>query len=192
LIGVANVSPWHGYDRILKGLADYLKRPIFSRRKVIFHIVGARYPYLRELQALVSQLNIDEWVVFHQPTQGEALDVLFRESHLAIGVLGGHRKGLEIMSPLKNREYCARGIPFVLSHQDPDFSEEFQYCLRVPGNEEPVDIEKLINFLDSFHDLTYAAQCLREYAQEKLDWSTKLQPVKTYLDKRLGLTSGCV
>ncbi|NEQ55418.1 MAG: hypothetical protein F6K11_35770 [Leptolyngbya sp. SIO3F4] len=42
LIGVANVSPWHGYDRILKGLADYLKRPIFSRRKVIFHIVVAR------------------------------------------------------------------------------------------------------------------------------------------------------
>lgn len=39
LIGVAEVHYWHGFDRIIKGMADYYAtHPSY---KVYFHIVGA-------------------------------------------------------------------------------------------------------------------------------------------------------
>jgi len=184
LIGVANVSPWHGYDRILQGLGYYYHSSSPSR-EVYFHIVGARMPYLHDLQQFVNQLQIQDYVIFHKPAQGQELDTLFDQSHLAIGVLGGHRKGLEVMSPLKNREYCARGIPFVLSHQDPDFPEEFPYCLHWPSDESPIDIKKLVDFWESVSDRQATATCMRDYAQNNISWSSKLKPVKAYLETQI-------
>lgn len=113
MIGVANVRSWHGYDRVLKGLGQYYRqeeKPYAIR----FHIVGATAPYKKELQRLVKEESISHAVIFHEPTRGQTLDSLFSGCHLAVGVLGGHRKGLKTMSPLKNREYCARSIPFFL------------------------------------------------------------------------------
>jgi glycosyltransferase involved in cell wall biosynthesis len=181
MIGVANVEPWHGYDRILRGLGQYYRQSDRSDCKVIFHIVGARSPYKESLTQLVEEEDIAHAVTFHPPTEGKALDNLFDDCHLAIGVLGGHRKGLDVMSPLKNREYCARGIPFVFSHVDPDFSESFIYGLQVDSGESSLDIEKLIDFTNQLANERNVSIKMRNYAYEALDWSVKLKPVTAYL-----------
>ena len=185
IIGVANVSPWHGYDRLIRGLGKYYRQSSGPHRKIIFHIVGAQVPYLNELVMLVSQEEIADYVIFHKPTQGKALDSLFIDCHLAIGVLGGHRKGLNVMSPLKNREYCARGIPFIFSHADPDFSESFQYGLHVSNDESLIDIDKLIGFIRQLRNEVDVAAKMRNYAYQFLDWSVKLEPVHNYIDAQV-------
>lgn len=187
LIGVANVSPWHGYDRVIKGLGEYYRKSdnFLKVQKVIFHIIGAQGAYLNNLLTLVQKEEVTDAVIFHQPTQGKELDNLFTDCHLAIGVLGGHRKGLEVMSPLKNREYCARGIPFIFSHIDPDFSDRFEYCLQLRSNETPIDIRNLIEFISELKDKHNVVSSMRHYAQETLDWSIKLRPVKAYIDEKL-------
>ena len=38
LIGVAEIHRWHGYDRVIKGLAEYYATP--KEIKVYFHVVG--------------------------------------------------------------------------------------------------------------------------------------------------------
>ena len=185
IIGVANVSLWHGYDRVIKGLGEYYRQDSDSRPKVIFHIVGARLPYLDELRELVSQENVIHSVVFHEPRQGKSLDSLFMNCHLAVGVLGGHRKGLETMSPLKNREYCARGIPFIFSHVDPDFPEDFKYCLRTTSDESPVSIQNLISFISQLSREDGVASKMRDYANSSLEWAVKLKPVQAYIDDQV-------
>ncbi|MEP1001674.1 glycosyltransferase [Leptolyngbya sp. SLC-A1] len=183
-IGVANVSLWHGYDRLLKGLGHYYRQTLGNGNKVIFHVVGAQPPYFNELQQLVDQLGLLDFVCFYEPAQGKDLNKLFENCHLAIGVLGGHRKDLNLMSPLKNREYCARGIPFVLSHDDPDFPASFPYCLHLPADESPIDIKKLIDFSVSLSNNRKTTSHMREYAQQRLSWVGKLEPVRAYVEQQ--------
>ncbi|NEZ58816.1 glycosyltransferase family 4 protein [Adonisia turfae] len=185
IIGVANVSPWHGYDRLIKGLGAYYRESSSPRYKVIFHIVGAQGAYLRTLLTLVEQEHVSHAVIFHGPKQGKELDTLFVGCHLALGVLGGHRKGLAVMSPLKNREYCARGIPFIFSHVDPDFPENFQYCLQLEADESPLDIKQIVSFILDLSNENNVAFYMRNYACKYFNWPIKLTPVYDYLNAEL-------
>ena len=184
LIGVANVSVWHGYDRLITGLGNYYRQHPQRKCKVIFHIVGATSNYLEELETLAKAENVSDYVTFYQPQQGKVLDRLFENCCVAIGVLGGHRKNLTVMSPLKNREYCARGIPFIFSHIDPDFTDDFPYCLRLPSDDSPIDIEKVLIFINQLSDHSNVVRKMRDYAYSSLDWASKLKPVKTYIDNQ--------
>lgn len=185
MICVANVSSWHGYDRVLRGLGQYYKYPQSSDCRITFHIVGVQDPYMSILKKLVDEQAVAHAVTFYPPMQGKPLDDLFHHCHLAIGVLGGHRKGLEVMSPLKNREYCARGIPFVLGHIDPDFPQSFQYSLQVNSDETPIDIRNIVEFIRGLSNESDIASKMRAYAYETLDWSVKLEPVKVYIDENV-------
>ena len=50
---------------------------------------------------------------------------------------------------MKNREYATRGIPFIYSETDSDFDDK-PYVVKAPADETPVDVERIIDFLDSF------------------------------------------
>lgn len=189
ITGVANINSWHGFDRVLSGLSHYYRNVKQCNQKVVFHIVSPHSSHLDKLVELALSEDIAEFVVFHEAKQGNELDTLFSECHLAVGVLGGHRKDLNIMSPLKNREYCARGIPFIFSHIDPDFPKSFKYCLQIDPDDSPLDIQKLIEFTIQLSKEKDISSKMRSYACETLDWSIKLKPVKAYIDKQVSQTS---
>lgn len=139
ILCVANVSKWHGLDRLLKGMATYC-----SNTCIIFHIAGegAEIPLLKQL---VEKLNLQDSVIFHGFKTGDELDTLFNSCHIAVGSLGIHRIGLNEASILKAREYCARGIPYIIACADPDFPNDFPYIYRVPPDESPWILRKLLN-----------------------------------------------
>lgn len=175
LLSIANLRFWHGYDRIIKGLYEYYKKN--PKKAVYYHCVGEG-PVLENLKNLVKELKLEKYVIFHGTKVGEELDEIVDNSHVAFGSLGNHRKGLYSDSALKNREYCARGIPFVIASNDQDFPESFQYVFRIPADDSPVDIDKVINW---YEDLSkehpdYSLE-MRKYAEENLSWDVKLKPV---------------
>lgn len=175
LIGVANVAYWHGYDRVIKGLWEYYRKT--PGKKVYFHIVGDG-PELPRLRKLTKKLELEEYVVFHGPKHGEELDKMFEKMHVGIGALGNHRKKLLTTSELKIREYCARGIPFVSASYDPDFPEDFPFLLRIPSDESPVDIQKVISFYKELKKTHPDYPLLmRKYAEEHLSWEIKMKPL---------------
>lgn len=180
LLCVANVSRWHGLDRLLHGIAAYPGTPT-----VILHIAGdgAELPRLQEL---TTELKIDERVIFHGFMTGEALDALFNECHVAVGSLGIHRKGLTQTSELKAREYCARGIPYIIAVADPDFPPDFPYILQLPADESPIDMEEVIAFADKVLADPDHPQKMRLYAEEHLDWSVKMKKLKGFLEELVG------
>jgi len=184
LLCVANVSRWHGLDRLIRGISTHNGMP-----KVILHIAGDGTE-LSYLQKLAGDLGISDRVVFHGFTTGKALDALFDQCHIAVGSLGIHRIGLKEASILKAREYCARGIPFIYGIADPDFPADFPYILHLPADESPIDIEQVITFADRVLADPDHPQKMRRYAEEHLDWSVKMKKLKDFLEALVGENEG--
>jgi glycosyltransferase involved in cell wall biosynthesis len=91
IIAVANLSVWHGYDRLIKGLNEY-----YSEKHdllVHFNIVGVG-PELSNLKCIAQRLNLENHITFHGIRKGKELDELFDNSQVAIGSLGMYRTGL--------------------------------------------------------------------------------------------------
>jgi len=173
LLSIANVAFWHGYDRIIKGLYEYYKTN--PQKEIYYHCVGEG-PELTNLKKLTKELNLEKYVIFHGIKTGEDLDKVFDESDIALGSLGLHR--ISAGSPLKNREYCARGIPFVISYEDLDFPETFPFVYRIPKDDTPVDISQLIQWYENLvkEHPNYSME-MRKYAEENLSWDAKMKPV---------------
>lgn len=154
LVGVAEVHYWHGYDRLIAGLGEYYKKEY--SKNVLFHIIGGVAPIemsgqgvARGFNELISEYNIKDKVLFHGPLYGEQLDNILKIADLAVGSLGRHRVGIYNMKSLKNREYAARGIPFIYSETDTDFEGE-DYIIKARADDSPIDIDIIVNFLDSY------------------------------------------
>ena len=180
LLCVANISRWHGLDRLLQGIATYSGTP-----RVRLYVAG-NGPELSHLQKLAGDLNITDLVAFNGFLTGEALDTLFDQCHIAVGSLGIHRKGLTQTSELKGREYCARGIPYIVACADPDFPPDFPYILRLPADENPIDVERILTFAKEICADPDHPQKMRRYAEEHLDWSVKMKKLKGFLEMLVG------
>jgi glycosyltransferase involved in cell wall biosynthesis len=177
---VGNVSRWHGLDRFIEGMAAY-RGPV----QVNLHIVGDG-DELATIKTLAHSRAITRSVHFYGFLSGHDLDHVFDQYHIAIGSLGIHRNGMKQASALKVREYCSRGIPFMISNNDPDFPPAFPYCLSLPPDDTPISMDTVIGF---YHTV-YAHQShpgeMREYAEEHLDWHVKGMQLKEFITKIAG------
>lgn len=154
LIGVAEVHYWHGYDRLIAGLGEYYLNT-HNSRNVIFHIVGGVWKsemhdsiHAPGFTELIDKYGIRDKVIFHDQLFGEELNKVFNQCCFAIGSLARHRSGITVIKTLKNREYATRGIPFIYSEQDSDFDHQ-PYVLKALPDESPINIQQIIDFVDS-------------------------------------------
>ncbi len=177
LIGVAEVHYWHGFDRLIQGLGEYYKQP--RETKVYFHIVGGIGPsemynskHATGFHELIEQYGLQPYVIFHGTKFGQELDDCFNQCDFAVGSLARHRSGVQSIKTLKNREYAARGIPFIFSEDDEDFNDR-PYIMKVPANESPVNIESILRFNES---LNMDARTIRGSIQP-LSWRMQMQKV---------------
>lgn len=173
LLGLANLSFWHGYDRVLSGLAEY--RNSGGMEEVVFEIVGTGNE-LERLKSDAMALDLGRMVNFHGPKRGDALTAIMAQCHIGISSIGMHRLQVDT-SNLKSREFCAHGLPFVIAYSDRDF-EGFRFCYDIPSNDTPVDVFGVIDFFRKLSAETpdYRWQ-MRRFAEERLTWSAKMAPV---------------
>jgi glycosyltransferase involved in cell wall biosynthesis len=183
MIAVGNLAERHGLDRALRGMARYVNQP--GAKRTTLHLVGDG-PAMADLTALTTRLGIDEYVRFHGLKSGPELDAVFDEADIALDSLAVHRLHLPCSSSLKAREYCAKGIPFVLASDDPDFPAELPFVHHVPCNDAPLDVEALVKFHARLRETNPTVhQEMRCYAEERLTWKAKLEPLVHYLRKEL-------
>ena len=175
-----HVFLWYGIDRFIRGLHEH-NAHYANSTKIVLHIVGdgPELPYLKEL---TDELGLNENVIFHGFKSGRELDEMFDMCHIAIGSLAGFRAGLNELSSLKSREYCARGIPFLMASKDADFPEGFNWVQMVPANETPIDMNTVIDFANRIMADPEHPQKMRRYAEEHLDWMAKMKVLKEFLE----------
>ena len=171
LIGVADIHAWHGYDRVIKGMINYYK---YDRNiNVYFHIVGnGIMQIINELKQITKNNNISGYVKFYGPKSGIELDALFDSADFGIASLARHRSNITYIKTLKNREYAARGIPFIYSEIDSDF-ENMSYILKAPANEDPIDICRIVDF---YSKINISGKEIRESISH-LSWKNQMNTV---------------
>lgn len=189
LIGVAEVHPWHAFDRVVAGIGEYYRVRTEKhevRRDVYFHIVGGVYPSQmnKYFVPLIEKYQIKDKIIFHGNMFGEQLDDIFNQCQFAIGSLGRHRSGITVIKTLKNREYATRGIPFIYSEQDSDFDHQ-PYVVKAPADESPVDIQQIIDF---YYSRTWNPEDIRKTV-EPLQWKYQMKKVVDALFNPQGVAS---
>ncbi|MEA4915953.1 glycosyltransferase family 1 protein [Proteiniphilum sp.] len=173
LIGVAEIHYWHGFDRVVAGMRDYYKSKA-DDYKVFFHIIG-EFSGERErieILPLITENQLENYVILHGRLFGTALDEIFDHADIGIGSLARHRSNITYIKTLKNREYAARGIPFIYSEIDEDF-EEMPYIMKVPADESPINIEPLIEF---YRENRWNPIEIRESVAH-LSWKNQMQKI---------------
>ena len=172
MIGVAEVHYWHGFDRLVRGLAAYYDRG--RSYKVYFHIVGelTGERERKEILPLIREHGLEPYVILHGARHGLELDELFEHADFGIGSLGRHRSGITHIKTLKNREYAARGLAFAYSETDEDFDDK-AYVMKIPADETAVDIDGIVAFCRS---LPMTGREIRD-SIGNLSWKCQMQKV---------------
>ena len=172
LIGVAEIHQWHGFDRFIKGLAIYYSQP--QDFIVRFHVVGYFFwaGVEAEFKKIIADNHMEDYVILYGKKHGTDLDEIFNRCDMGVGSLGRHRVGIQRIKTLKNREYAARGIPFIYSETDSDFDDR-PYVLKEPADESPINIKQVIEFYKS---LNISSQDIRSSIQN-LSWNCQMKHV---------------
>lgn len=175
LIGVAEIHKWHGFDRIIKGLADY-----YSNQQdyiVRFHVVGYFFSdnIEKEFKEYIVNHHMEQYVILYGKKHGKELDDIFDLCDFGIGSLGRHRVGIDKIKTLKNREYAARGIPFIYSETDSDF-DNMSYVMKAPADESAINIKDIVSF---YKELSISPQEIRASIGH-LSWKNQMKRVMEY------------
>lgn len=175
LLALASMCRWHGYDRLIQGLAE---APEDIRSGVIVDMVGdAGDGSLHEWKAMVEQLGLQEQVRFHGNKQGEELTAFFNSADIGVCSLGLYRVGFSSGSILKLREYVSRGLPFVCAGEDPSIPGDAPYALQIPNDDSPVDMVPVIDFAKKMRQMPEIPAQMRQYAKENMTWTAQMQKV---------------
>ncbi|MBQ2775355.1 MAG: hypothetical protein IJF40_05665 [Clostridia bacterium] len=173
IIAVSAMREWHGYERIIEGMNNYYKDGEADKQNFILHLVGDGREY-GKYKGLVEQYRLEKHVIMEGAMYGEALDALYEKCALGIDSLARHRSGIDVLSSLKSREYGAKGIPMINSCKIDIIEDDFNYLLRVPADETPVDM----NSVESFYNACYGAGKSRLEIGEE---------IRSYIKQRSGM-----
>ncbi len=175
-IAVAQFEKWHGYDRFLLALSNYVNYVDnkYLNVKICLNFVGEGNE-LFFLKKYVDDNNLSEFVNFYGNLIGKDLDKVFSDSHIAIGSLGAYRVGIYTSSALKLREYAARGIPFIMAENDLDFEENLPFLFKVTNNSSSIVLKDVLSWYSKLVFQKYEFNDIRNYATKKLDYKIKVK-----------------
>lgn len=183
LLGVASdCAFYHGFDKVIKGLALYTK----EKKEVEFLFRIITNPLSRnvdELKNLSKELGVEHMISFELPRPRNKLGEEYKLVHMGMGTLALHRVGLMDNYSLKHREYAAFGLPFIMSKGDDHF-EDSPFVLTVDRDEEPLDIQQVVDFYLSLRK-KYPSypQEFRKSVEGHITWDAQLKNVFAIINK---------
>jgi len=181
LIAVSTMNFWHGYDRLIKGMAEYYKEDV--EYKVILHLVGDG-DVCPEYRKLVHENRLEEFVIFEGPKKGKELDAVYENCAVGIGSLGIHRIDKKLKaSTLKLKEYLSRGLPVVTAGYTDVYNEKTkEYILKIKDDESYIDVDGIVKFYNSLYIKgTNIRGIIRETFRPYCDIEKVFKPVIDYL-----------
>lgn len=172
IICVANISIWHGYDRLVNGLNDYYKANVDGVERVELHIVGEGEAK-KNLQKLTKEYGLEDYVHFWGLKFGDELDNLYNKMDIGVSSLALHRAGGG-HDPIKSKEYVAKGIPVIIGYEDRAFKQELPFIIKVNGDESNINIQEII---DKYKSIEMSTKEIRVFAEKNLSWKSQINKV---------------
>lgn len=174
MIAVAAMAEWHGFDRVIKGISKYRVANFENINVNVRLIIVGDGDCRSSWEKLSNELNCGSCVEFVGFQTGSSLSSFFDQSHVAISSLGLFRKGLDMASDLKSREYTARGLPFIAAGADIDFDPPPFFLFKANNTDEPIDIAEVIAWYSNISKNRKLNAEIRQYAVDRLDFSKKV------------------
>ena len=140
MVAVGTLFPYHGYDRILKGMAACGEH--VDNTQIEFHVVGSSQT-IDDLHRMADELNLHN-VFFHGIKTTEELNEMYEQFDVGLGCLALHRRNADIDTTLKVIEYYCRGVPVISTGKCPLENECFSHI--VEDNEEAVNIADIYQY----------------------------------------------
>lgn len=168
---VAHILPWHGYDRLINSIKEYN-----GKYNVHVDIYSGFNSETIKLQNLVRKYNLESKINFlGQKPINEILENISKY-HIAMGSLGYHRRNGKYDTSIKNKEYCAMGLPCVCSSIDLSFPNNYKYIYMVSNDDKYFDIGEIISWYKEIYKYDYKNE-MRMYAKDKLNFETNYKKI---------------
>lgn len=149
IVGVAANSYYHGYERVIRGMFNYLEGP--SGTAIQLQLVGPERAFRSEIN-LASRLGLGPNAIdFIGPLPRGALVERLQAADAALGVLAAHRTGLVSGSPLRHRLYLELNVPWISSLRDVGLADDVTWIFQVPRDETPIDLREVIAWIRSLN-----------------------------------------
>ncbi len=184
LIVVAMMQPYHGYERIIKGLSRYYKKGGTRNIEIIMVGYGGESEYYRRLS---RDMNIEDKIVFKGRLEGVELDEAYERCDIAVGSLGGYKIGVKRFASIKLGEYLAKGLPVITGAKTYLFEDSGrEYNLDFPNDSSEIDIDAVVAFYDSIYagkEKREVRETIRQFARDNIDISLSMKNVIDYLNE---------
>lgn len=182
LIAVAFFMRHHGYERVIAGLKAYYQNG--GKRIVRITIIGDGKEK-KKYERLIRKYHLSDYAILLNPMYGKDLDKMYDTADAGLSGFGFYKDNIEQVGTLKTREYLAKGLPVVLGTSDKVFENYgFEYGCLFPNNDSPVDIERIVQFLDKIYLNKQRAEVInniRCFAKQTIDNTVTLSPVIDYI-----------
>jgi glycosyltransferase involved in cell wall biosynthesis len=171
---------WQGLDRVLAGLERYSSKRPFVHLLVVGDVFQKDLEFSSRLQ-YHANVKVD----FLGRLYGRKLEEVFEGAHIAFGPLAMFRKDIRDGSAIKTREFTARGLPFVIGHDDPDLQGAQEFCLSISADDSPVNMDDVVEFAECVLRRDETSAFMREFAHERLDLKVKMKQMWDFLESLL-------
>ncbi len=184
LLAVGYLQKAHGYERCIKGLAQYYRGQ--NKREIHINIVGDG-DELEYYKKIVDDNRMSQYVTFYGRKDGEELDRIYDEADIALGVFGLYKVGLKVSSALKIREYLAKGLPIISGCIEDVFeNEETYFYYEFPNDSSIIDMNIVVDFYDKIYGHRKETNQIREeirmYAYQTVDMPITFKNVIEYIN----------
>lgn len=163
MVAVGTLYPYHGYDRVLLGLAKCEEQ--INGIPVEFHVVGESST-INDLRKLTRHLGLKR-VKFYGIKSTDELNCMYDQFDVGLGCLALHRRNANIDTTLKIIEYYCRGVPVVTSGLSP--LEEKDYTIHVTDGEDALNIQEIFDIWCRMK--REKLEDLAEIAKKRFSWN---------------------
>ena len=183
-LAIAHTQYWHGFDRLIKAIKEWK-----GEYTLEFAIYGNYTAETYKLIDLVNAYNLQNKVLFYQEKDVNDFEKFVKQYNVGVGILAIQRQfktneyiGLD--TSIKNKEYCAMGIPFIHSAEDEAFDTDLGFHLRVTEDEKPIDINVIIEWFNHIVPQYKDRRNMWNYANENLSYDLFAEQVIQKLASR--------
>lgn len=178
MLAVANFCFYHGYERVLEGMRNYYQSK--HKYEIYFDLVGDGSER-RYYEYLVKKYGLNAYVRFWGIRLGKDLSDNYGKADIGIAPLGMFKENTVCASPIKTREYCACGLPFIYGYIDTGFTGEEAFTVRVSNDSTSLEMDVVIDLYEQTVARNDIVEGMRELAKSKFTWDIQLQQVIDYL-----------
>ncbi|SDB26594.1 Glycosyltransferase involved in cell wall bisynthesis [Ruminococcaceae bacterium FB2012] len=182
LTSVAHMQVHHGFERLIKGIANYYNNG--GKREIIYNVVGDGVE-VKKYKKMVTKYGIESHVLFHGKLIGDELDNVYNHTDIAVSSLGLYKYKINTISTLKEGEYLAKGLPTIAGCKISLIcDEEPPFILVFSNDSSPINIDRIIDFYDNIYmreDKEKIVDEIRSFAKTNVDMPVVMQPIIQYL-----------